>query len=193
MKNISPLLLPVLLLASCTSTRTSEDLESLLSNPLYAERYYEDRMTHMANLIIQNDPLLEESSMKNTIDDLRLESQENAQEANALQDAGRKGSIVSDEDYARGEVLLTGNTLFFSPDFIIVPSMDLRVYLSNVTDPRGGQFPDETMIEIGQLKNAYGAHSYDVPDDAEGNPPSFVTMVLWDTEFKRVYGFAQLR
>lgn len=189
----SLLFVGALLLTACNAEHFSADLESHLKNPLYAERYYEDRMTHMANLIIQNDSLLEDASMKDAIDDLRLESQENAQKANALQDKGRKGSIMSDDDYARGEALLMGNTLFFSPDFIAVPSMDLRVYLSNMTDPRDGEFPDETTVEIGQLKNAYGEQSYNVPNDEEGNPPSFVTMVLWDAEFKRIYGFAQLR
>lgn len=183
----------VLALASCSSAPVSDDTEASLKNPLYAERYYEDRMIHMANLIIQNDTLIEDPNMRTLIDDLRLKAQDAAQEANALQNQGVAGRIVSDEGYAMGEALLLQTTLYLSTDFSVAPAPDLRVYLSNVTDPRDGTFPDETALELGMLKNAYGPQSYEVPALEDGTAPSFATFVLWDATFDRVYGFAQLR
>ena len=103
---------------------------------------------------------------------------------------GPSGRIISDQQYALGEVLILNGMLYMGADFITLPSPNQHVYLSSIIDPRDVTFPDETAIDLGSIKDAYGAHSYAIP--AGTDQTKIRTVVLWDQEFKRVYGFAQV-
>lgn len=183
------LLLSPLLLAACAPAGDGVTFERLMDNPLYAERYYDDLTEEMVNLVLQEDPVLQDEEMKARIEETRVESLRAAEKAVERQDEGLFGQIVSDYSYAKGEVLLLDGILYIGPDFETFPGMDLRVYLSSVLDPREGVFPDESAVELGPVKNLYGEHAYEVPAGNDGN---LRTYVLYDAELKRVYGFAQL-
>jgi len=182
----------LLLLAACGSTADELSLSEQLKNPLYAERYYDSRTDHMVNLVLQNDPLAEDESLKDVIEKYRVESLRQANKATQEQGRGMRGAILSDFSYGHGEALLLDNTLYIGADFDIVPGPDLRVYVSTVVDPREGAFPDETAVELGVLKTAFGAHSYALP---ESDPPrsDLRSVVFYDRRFKRIYAFAQMQ
>ncbi len=194
MKHIPLLLgLSLLLLSACSrGPAVSEEIKEKTKNPLYAKRYYEDLVEHMVNLEIQNDPLSESGATKDMIEDTRIAALSEAKSANAKRSSGLNGSLVSDFDYARGNVLLLDNVLFLGPEFSATPGIDLHVYVSSTIDPRDAAFPDPSAADLGSLKEAYGAQQYDVPKQTEGEP-AFRTFVLFDRALNRVYGFAQLQ
>ena len=51
-------------------------------------------------------------------------------------------------------------------------------------------FPDATAIDLGALEYPYGAIVLQVPHQQQ--PEKYRSLVLWDSTFKRMYGFAQL-
>lgn len=192
-KYLSLLPASALLLGACTSgSATSTDLQDQLKNPLYAEYYYDTLVEHMVNLVLQNDPLTKDPAANDVIEDTRVNGLKKAHEATEKQSKGLIGTIVSDFDYAVGEALLLGNVLYVGPEFQTSPGADLHVYLSSALDPRDATFPDETALDLGMIKSAFGAHTYDVPAQ-EADAPEFRSMVLFDTKLKRIYGFAQLQ
>ena len=89
-----------------------------------------------------------------------------------------------------GEVVYVPNMLHFGTKFESSPGVSLRVYLTTVVDPRDVVFPDDTALDLGTLKNAFSAQSYNVPEVE--NPKLYRTAVIWDTKLDRLYGFAQL-
>lgn len=186
------LALPSLLLGACGANSADVSLTELLKNPLYAEQYYDSRTDHMVNLVMQNDPLAKDETTKDVIEKYRVESLRQATKATQEQSRGVGGAILSDFSYGRGEALLLDNTLYIGPDFDIVPGPDMRVYVSTAVDPREGTFPDESALELGVLKTAFGAHSYVLP---ESDPPrtDLRSVVFYDRRFKRIYAFAQLQ
>ncbi len=191
-----PLTLAVfaLFLSACSGPGTDNaTIEDALKNPLFAERYYEDMMQHMVNLVINNDPLTKDPETMEIVDDLRNDSLNKAQEANARQAQGLSGIVISNDEYAFGEMLLLNNTLYVSPDFTVAPGPALHMYLTTVIDPHDETFPDETALALGPLKNPYGIQSYEVPASDAETQPAYATAVIWDETFKRVYGFVQLR
>lgn len=192
MKNLSLALPCLLLLSACGNAAADISLSEQLKNPLYAERYYDSRTDHMVNLILQNDPLSQDETLKEVIEKYRSESLRQATKATQEQAGGLQGAILSDFSYGRGEVLLLDNTLYIGPDFDIVPGPDLRVYVSTMVDPRDGTFPDESAVELGVLKTAFGAHTYAL---AESDPPrsDLRSVVFYDRRFNRIYAFAQLQ
>lgn len=187
----------LLLLTACGATpKQSDDLRTLLENPLYAERYYERMTSHLVDLVIANDPLTTEGETRELIDDLREHALEEATAANALQAKGWLGGIVSNRDLSGGEALLLDGTLYFGPSFFVEPGPNLQIYLTMAKDPEAVTFPDETAVNIGQIHSFMGAQQFSAPlpavQEGEESLP-WQTMVLWDDTFKRVYGFAQLR
>lgn len=181
--------LPLFALVACAATTQEESLSSRMDNPLYAERYYDDLVEQMVNLIISEDPIIEDEDMKSFIDEQRVNGLREAETANERQRDGLVGNIVSDYSYAIGEVLLLDGTLYVGPEFETVPGPDLHMHLSTVLDPRDGTYPDESAVDLGEVANPYGAHSYALPADA---PDNLRTVVLYDHDLKRIYGFAQL-
>lgn len=182
--------LAVLLLAAC-APGTSADLRMRLENPLYAEQYYDELVDSMVNMELQNDPLVKDPAMKELIEETRTEALRLSNEADEQQNKGLIGAIMSDFGYAAGEALLLDNTLYLGATFSTIPGPELHVYLTTVVDPRDGTFPDDTAMDLGAIHNAYGDQSYDLPEETD--PTGLRTLVLWDEQLKRIYGFAQLR
>ncbi|MBI1934776.1 hypothetical protein HYS30_03875, partial [Candidatus Peregrinibacteria bacterium] len=90
----------------------------------------------------------------------------------------------------RGMALLSGNTLYLSPDFEGTPGISLHLFLTTVVDPRDVKFPDADVVDLGPLKSAYGAQAF--PATLPLNPILYRTAVLWDTALERLIAFAQL-
>jgi hypothetical protein len=181
----------LLLLSACGGATADVTLKERLENPLYAEMYYDSMVDHMTNLVIQQDPLAGNESVKDVIEDRRSSGLRKAGEAVAKQNMGKTGTIVSDFELARGEVLLLDNVVYTSPDFNVVAGPDVHVYLTTLADAKDVRFPDDSAIYVGPLASVYGAHSYALP---EGTDTSDVRMLaIYDKSFKRMYGFAQLR
>lgn len=191
MKRSLLLAAPLLLtLAACAApSADTVTLESRMRNPLYAERYYDDLVEQMVNLVLQEDPLTTDEAKNALIDETRVSGLRSAQDATDRQREGIIGNIVSDAGYARGETLLLDGTLYVGPDFETIPGPDLHMHLTAALDPRMGTYPDETAIDLGPVSSAYGAHAYALPADAAEN---LRTVVLYDHDLERVYGFAQL-
>jgi hypothetical protein len=188
----SAILLPVLMLASCTAGQSiNQSLETSLENPLVAERYYDDLVEQMVDLVLQNDPLSTDETTKDIIEETRVEGLKNANEATDEQERGKRGVVVSDFGYSIGEVLILDGKLYIGPDFETKPGPDLHAYLSTVLDPRDGSFPDEAAIDLGILANPYGAQIYNLSPEVSENA-ELRTFVLYDTKLRRIYGFAQL-
>jgi len=183
----------LLFLAGCARTTVGEDLAARLDNPLYAERYYEDLVQHMVSLVIQNDPLTKQPATADIIERHRVDAMRLAQEATAKQAQGKRGNLISETNLSLGEILLLGETVYTSPEFQATPSPSLHVYLTTIVDPRDGEFPDATAVDLGDIKDVIGAQTYVIPQGPEEEQVPYATFVLWDTEFERVYGFAQLR
>lgn len=177
-----------LALAACTASGQMS-LDDFLQNPLYADRYYEDLAVHMADFTIQNDPLMQDAEMKDIVEQTRLDALEKAKEIDAIMKEGIVGGFMSDTDEVWGRTLLIGNTLYFSPDFITAPGIDLHVYLSPRSDPRQPDFPGEQDLDLGTITSAYSSHSITVPDDAVKDG-TLQTVVLYDKALKRIYGFS---
>jgi len=180
-------------LAGCSSP-VSQNQADLLQNPLYARYYYQDQADMMANYNIQNDPILKDSEKKGVIESVRTRALEHLKNANAKINAGRRGSFMSDTDYAAGNALLTDGTLYFGQDFNTLPGPEVYVYASMLLDPREGSgsvlFPDESAVNLGLLKSPYGAQTYSVP--AGQKDKAFRLVGLWDKRLGRLLGFAQL-
>lgn len=192
MKKTPFIALPCLaLLAACTGTSV-HTTDNQLDNPLYAERYYDALVDSMVNLVLQNDPLAKDEQALKVIEKYRVEGLRQANKATEKQSDGISGQILSDFDYSHGEVLLLNNTVYVGPDFDTVPGPDLRAYISSVVDPRAQDFPDETAIDLGPVKAAFGAHSYTLPEST-GTGANTHSFVLYERRLNRIFGFAQLQ
>lgn len=161
-----------------------------LKNPLYAAQYYADLTERMVNLELQEDPVTKDARKRTIIDQVRKNAVANTQRVASLKQQGQEGILISDSDLARGQVLLLKSTLFFGTDFSTVPGPELHVFLSNVLDPRDGQFPDPTAVDLGVLRDAFGAQSIAIA--ASTDLSDVRTVALYDTKLGQLYGFAQL-
>ncbi len=189
--------LSVLTLVACGNRATlpihDTTLQDKLRNPLYAEFYFDDLTEQMLTLALQEDPILQEPGVRATVDRVRTRSLQRAAVALAAQEKGRKGPFLSDRDIVFGDALLLENTLYFGPTFDAAAGPSLQVYLTNAIDPREGEFPDDTAVHLGPIKDNYGAQAFAVPvqpASASGTP--LRTAVIWDDELDLLYGFAQL-
>ena len=184
-----------LLLSACgrPATAVSVSLEQRLANPLFAEYYFDDLVERLVDLDIQNDASLEDAGIKNAADAARREGLQAAKNATKKQNEGVQGMMIPGKDFAQGEVLIVDDMLYFHPQFIATPGVDVRIYLSEALDPRDGDFPDASAVEVGPLQSPYGDQSYALQPSAEGERPAFRSLVLWDAALERLSGFAQLR
>jgi hypothetical protein len=167
-------------------------LQDQLRNPLYAEYYYDDLTEFMVDLALQEDPILTEPSVRDTVDRARTRGLQHAALAVRAQEKGKRGSFISDRGLTSGEALLLDSVLYFGPTFDSPPGPSLSVYLTTTIDPRDGEFPDATAVRVGELKNQYGAQSFAVPMPRSGSGDTLRTAVLWDDELGLLFGFAQL-
>jgi hypothetical protein len=195
---LAPLLVFSLALSACGNAvgmpSRDEALQDHLRNPLYAEFYYDDLTEQMVNLALQEDPILEDSGIRAIVDRTRTRSLEHAGVAVDAQIGGARGKFIGDRGLASGEALLLDDVLYVGPTFDSAPGPKLSMYLTAALDPRDVEFPDDTAVRLGSVKNQYGAHSYAVPKQLEstGTGSRLRTAVLWDDELGVLYGFAQL-
>ncbi|MDB4978913.1 MAG: hypothetical protein JWM56_1099 [Candidatus Peribacteria bacterium] len=176
------------LLAACgnATVNQSKTLINELKNPLFAERYYEDLIGTLVNIEIREpDTAAKESAL---ISKLKNDALEKAKEQTRIKRSGVLGRFVAAKQTPEGPVLLVNNTLYFGTDFITEPGPSLHVYLTKVVDPTQKIFPDSNALDAGRLESPYGAQSYTIKNGSG----SYQTAVLYDTELKRLYGFAQL-
>lgn len=191
MKTTLPLTLTLaVVLSACNQTQYTPDKEALLNNPLYAEQYAEQLVDRMTNLEIYQDPSLEDASVRSIVDETKEKWLKVAAQSRKDQREGIKGTLIPMKEYVEGEVLYKDNILHLAPHFISAPGPSLHVFLSKAIDPRDVLFPDETAIDLGEITSPYGAQSVAVPE--VDTPEEYRTVVLWDTDINRLYGFAQI-
>lgn len=189
-KPLFTLTLSTLLLAGCSSATEEMSLEQRLENPLYAERYAEEIVDRMVEYKIQNDPILEDEQKAAIIEETRKKWLEVGRDARTKQREGFTGFVTSINEPAKGELLYMGNILYTDTTFDVAPGPDLHFYITTIVDPRDTEFPDETAVDLGQLRSSYGAQKYSVPPVED--PQIYRTVVLWDNALERLYGFAQI-
>jgi len=189
-KALSSSILSALVLAGCTASDGEISLEQNLQNPLYAERYAEVLVDRIVELKIQNDPILEDDTKAALIEEVRKEWLEVGRDARKKQREGFSGFLISINETTRGELLYVDNTLYTDTLFEVSPGPDLHLYISTIVDPRDVEFPDDTAIDLGQLRSAYGAQKYSVP--VVDDPQLYRTVVVWDNKLERLFGFAQI-
>ena len=182
----------LLALTACQNTDESQEhtLDYLLENPLYAERYAESMVDTMVNLEIYNDPTIEDETKREIAEKAKITWLEIAQEARKEQRKGSIGQFIPAQEYAAGEVLYLNDTIFLAPDFDSSVGPSMHFFLTTAVDPRDVEFPDETAIDVGEIRSNLGTGRYDVPEVED--PKAYRTLVLWDTKLERIYGFAQL-
>ncbi|MBT5236971.1 hypothetical protein HOL63_01210 [Candidatus Peregrinibacteria bacterium] len=182
----------LLALTACQNANTSkeQELSYLLENPLFAERYSESMVDTMVELEIYEDPIIKDEAKMKIIDKTKESWLKVAQKARVDQRKGSKGSFTPITEFTAGEVLYSGNSLFLAPDFASAPGPSLHFYLSTVVDPRDVEFPDESAIDLGLMRSNLGTGRYEVVGIEE--PIKYRSLVLFDTELERLYGFAQI-
>lgn len=193
MKRLLPFSLIPVCLSACSAPMTlSTSLEEKLQNPIYAEQYFDELVDYLVTLDIQNDPVTKDDVKKQAIDATRLEALRRAKEATQKQSEGQQGVILSDFGTARGEVLLLADTLYLGETTLMTPGPSIHAYLTESVDPREAPFPDASAVDLGPIKDPYGAQSFAVPPRPEGSA-AYRTFVLWDSVLERIVGFAQLQ
>lgn len=186
-----------LAIVACTPVTPTSDqtLDQRLENPLYAEYYYDDLTDLLLTMSLREDSLFENEAVRETANSVRSQSVLNAHAAVKAQAGGRIGNFVSDREITYGEVLLIDDHLYFGPTFNSAPGAALSVYLTTLIDPRDTpEFPDNSAVYLGPLKDQYGAQSFVVPtlQEPTGTGAALRTAVLWDDDLGMLYGFAQL-
>lgn len=182
----------LLFLAACSGSTGSASLDQKLQNPLYAQRYYEDLVTHMVSLQVHNDPILKNDHAKTVIDQTRIHGVQLAQDAAKKKDDGKRGAWQSDGGEVEGTTLLINDTLYIGPDFLMQPGPSVHLFITNMNDPRQGTFPDTTAIDLGVIQDPYGAQTFTLPK-RDATAPELRTLVLYDTQLQKILGFAQLQ
>lgn len=194
MRRLFLLATTTLLLAGCGSTEIS--LKQQLENPLFAEYYYDDLVERLVNIEIYKDAfpenveLLNDPARKEIMDAARREGLRLSKEAVKLQERGKRGGIVPVLEKARGEVLVWEDRVFFGPDFDLPPGPNLHLYLSEMIDPRDGDFPDASALDLGVLQNPYGTSSQMFPKVDLAN---YQSLAIYDASLQRLHAFAQIR
>ncbi|MFH0770905.1 MAG: DM13 domain-containing protein [Candidatus Peregrinibacteria bacterium] len=183
------LMLP-LLLAGCAKSAWNPPVQTLLANPLYAERYAADMVNRLTDMEIRQDPLLQDAGKKGLIERTKAEWLLRVKSARDAQKKGFVGEFVTGSEEVLGRALSLNDTLYFSEEFLTYPGPDLRVFLTHALDPRDAPFPDATSIDLGPIESPYGAKTLIVPHQED--PAYLRTVVLWDVRLQRLYGFAQL-
>jgi len=189
MRKLLPSLLLAILLTGCAApTRLGTGTENLMDNPLFAQRYYDELTDRMVEIQLREKDVTDTGTLA-AADRVRADALAKAQEQTAKKRGRKLGQFLSIKEATEGWALLLGNILYVSSDFVTYPGPSLHLYLTTVLDPRDGTFPDATSIDLGLLSTPYGAQQYTLP--AAGTGTALRTAVLYDTELKRLYAFAQ--
>ncbi len=160
------------------------------TNPLTASRYGDELADTMADMIIKNDPLSQDKTARAIIDDAIVRGKRISEAARDLQAEGFLGMMISVDEEVTGYALYLDDMLYLSSDFETKPGPNLHVFLTVLVDPRGQVFPDKTAVDLGVIQNPFGAQQYSVPHQKD--PAYLRTLVLYDKNLKRAYGFSQL-
>lgn len=176
------------LLVACNQSTTNISHEN--ENPLTASRYGDELADTLANLIISRDPVIEQPGMEKEISKEITKAKAISTRARELLIQGMMGGIIAAGQDASGLALYLDDVLYLSSDFSVDPGPNLHIYLSETVDPRNGDFPDETAVDLGEIQTTYGAQSYAVPPQKKSD--ALRTLVLWDVKLKKLYGFAQI-
>lgn len=182
-----------LTLAACGTPPATPDLtlDQRLQNPLFAERYWDEMAERMANLTIQNEPVMSDASKAAIADRAREGAVELSQLARQKRNNGLFGAFMTMKELTEGYALLLDRTLYISSTFATYPGPSLHLFLTTDVDPRDvPDFPNANALNLGLLQSPYGAQSYKLPESVED--PGYRTAVLWDTKLGRLYSFAQL-
>lgn len=190
MKHSFHILIACMMLSACGAP-ISRDLQTRLENPLFAERYSEELLDSLSDVYIREEPVLKNETKKANIEQALTYWRAVAVEARIKERKGLIGSLTSVLEDTSGHVLLDEKTLWFGTNFLGTPGVNLRVMLSTVVDPREGEFPDESALDLGQLQSPYGDQSFSLPEGTV-SWDSYRTVVLWDSSAGRLHGFAQL-
>ena len=168
----------------------SNALEEHLQNPLFAEQYFESLVQRMVELVIRQDPIMDNEEKKAIADSVRQEGLKKAKQATQTQLKGTFGEFMAASEWAKGATLYVNDTIYFGPNFQVDPGPSLHVFLTTVVDPRMESFPDSSALDLGQIQNMIADQSYPTPNVE--NPLLYRTVVLFDTVLERIYAFAQL-
>ena len=191
MKIRSILFIAPLLLVACSKGTYTPDQEALLENPLFLEIYAEQLVDTMVNLEIYEDPITEDEDKMKIVESTRKYWFTKSKEARKTQRQGSKGSFTTMKEYSEGEVLFLDNAVYFGPSFVTSPGPSLHAFLTVTVDPRDIEFPDITAIDLGEIRVPFGAQAFIIEEEIE-DPIKYRTVVLWDTDLDRLYGFSQL-
>jgi len=191
MKRLLALAALSLLCSACSPRNTSTmTLAERLQNPLFAERYAKMMVGRLTELEINKDPLLEEAKKQNIVTEMKQKWMEVDNEARKIQREGLRGEFVGIKEFVNGEILILEHILYFASDFETDPGPGLSIFLSDVVDPRDIDFPRTSDINLGPLQSPYGQQRYSIPETVDTT--TLRTVILWDTELQRLYGFAQI-
>lgn len=179
----------LVILAACSSAqRTSIDQQN--RNPLVASRYGDELADTMADIVINDEPILKQAGTRAIINAEIARGKEIGNIARRKQSQGMKGALIRIREEMEGYVLYLDDTLYLSSDFITKPGPELHAYLTTGVDPRDVPFPEQSSIDLGPVQTVFGAQQYDVPH--QDKPELYRTFVLWEKKLGRLYGFAQL-
>ncbi|MBU0458115.1 DM13 domain-containing protein [Patescibacteria group bacterium] len=195
------LLISTVFLTACASitdgspdaenNHASIPLKERLVNPLFAEQYSKAMTERLTELVIDKDPIIEDEKKARYVEDTKRYWMDIDRKSRKLQQQGLTGQFVGDKEYVIGEALLINNILFLGTKFETDPGPELHIFLSEVLDPRDlEEFPDPSFVDLGALQSPYGAQRYGIP--VVTNIDALRTVILWDNQLKRLYGFAQL-
>lgn len=180
----------ILLFSGCS--KIPPETQALLENPLYAESYYADLTEQYVQMLMGEKADLEEKGQLEFIESERDAAVQNSKDASAKRKQGLWGVFVPLSDNPIGRVAVLGSTLYLGPEFLMEPSVEPHIYVSEVIDPRDSEeFPDPTSIDVGPVLSPYGTQQHVIPWETPN--PKIKSVILYDKKLKRQIGFAQLQ
>lgn len=183
--------LSLILLAGCSPSSTTTSIEREITNPIVRSRYGDELADMLANIIIQNDPIVEKPGIRAILEREITKAKLLAKEGHDSVSAGTKGALLPMKADVQGGAVYVDDAVHFSTDFEIDPGINLHVYLTTTVDPRDVTFPDPTAVDLGPLQSAYGPQTYPVPGQ-DAAKEKLRTLVIWDNTLSYLYSFAQL-
>lgn len=170
---------------------SNDTLQHELENPLTAERYWSNMTETYVRQLVNNEEVKKSDRKTAKFTEWKNQALEQSHNAEQVRRQGMLGAFNNMKfNTARGLALLLGQRLYFGTDFECDPGMNLHVYLSKTVDPRDVSFPDRGSIDLGVMRSAYGAQSYDIPGTSVD--PQIRTVVLYDQATGLIHSFAQL-
>jgi hypothetical protein len=180
-----PLLAAALLLAACGAPARYPSPQTLERNPLFVYARASLLVQHLTDIEIAG------KAASGSLATYKQAAMRAAQDAQADMSAGWLGTFVPAADDVMGSALLLPGTLFIGPSFVMPPTPVPHVYVSGVVDPRDGDFPDATAVDLGPLPSPFGAMVFPLPAGTAVDG-TLRTVVIYDQALDRLVGFAQL-